>query len=167
MKTQSFNGVLHKDRVKRTYTMIDPANGRTITSTQTFSAIEGLVLEKVSGHGKAERTGEPYITLSGQYDQFSPVRITAGSDRAMILKEKLVSLLDEEAMKTHAKTIPFKEEITVNAIVKPMSTGSFGYTIEELYQVDPKTGEKISELVPARKGLVKDDTTASAEAAFL
>jgi hypothetical protein len=166
MKTQRFNGMLHKDRVKRTFTTIDPGTGRAITSTHVFTQIDGLVLEKVSGHGKANRTGEPYITLNGQYDQFSPVRITAGSDRALALKEKIRPLLDETAAATHGQEIPLKEEITVTAIVKAMSAGSFGYTVEELYRVDPKTGETTDVLIGPRQEMTKDVNVA-AEQAFL
>ncbi len=128
-KAFAYVGQHFPSNVVRSFTAADPSNpGRVIKTNKRFDLITNLVIERVSGMGHAEKTGEKYITLSGQYAPFGTARITASSQNA----DAVIKLLEGNVDKTN-KELPLKKRITVNVVCTPMR--GFGFTVNELYQV--------------------------------
>jgi len=170
-KSYVFDGVHYPNAVVRQFTDKDPSNpARTITTRKRFDMITHLLIQRVSGMGTSQRTGEKYITLSGQYGPFSTARITASAQNA----DAVLAFLKGKVDKTHPD-LPLKERLVVDVIGTPMSArrrggnwnanpaqgfvpsmpqqpnpnqgsarqGGFGFTITELYEVLPNGDKKV------------------------
>lgn len=128
MKTKVFNGVHMPSSVTRTFQVADPGNpSRVLTTRKKFDMITNLVIDRVSGHGSAERTNEQYITLSGQYAPFGTARITASSQNA----DALIAMLKGNVDKSDPNNLVLIKEITVDVVATPMR--GFGFNVQELY----------------------------------
>lgn len=155
MKTKVFNGAHLAAAVTRTISTPDPGNpSRMLTSRKKFDLITGLVIERVSGIGKAEKTGEQYITLSGQYAPFGTARITASAQNA----DAVIAMLKDNVDKTNPALLVLKEEITVEVVATPMR--GFGFAVQELYLVNPDGTRKA--IIGAPEASVQENTLENA-----
>lgn len=125
MKTKVFNGELFEQKVTRKIVTKDPATGRDISKLAKYDLCEGLVIDRVSGMGPSDRTGELQITLSGQYKPFGTLRITASAQNY----DKVVAALKGNVNQDEQRTL--KEEITVTAVGTLMK--GHGMNLVELY----------------------------------
>lgn len=143
-KAFAFIGQHFPSAVVRTFTTDDPSNpGRVIKTNKRFDLITNLVIERVSGMGFADKTGEKYVTLSGQYAPFGTARITASSQNA----DAVLALLKDNVDKTN-KELPLKKKIVVETVCTPMR--GFGFTVNELYLVNEDGSKKVIIGAPAQ-----------------
>lgn len=128
MKTTNFTGEYFERGITRKITTTDPATGRDVSRLAKLDLVTDLVIDRVSGHGVSERTGENQITLSGQFAPFKQLRITASAQNY----DKVVAFLQGKVNKDEKSTL--KEEIVVKAVGTPMK--GFGLSLTELYVRD-------------------------------
>lgn len=125
MKTTAFVGEYFERGITRKIVTVDPGTGKNVSKLAKFDLVTDLVIDRVSGHGPSERTGENQITLSGQFAPFKQLRITASAQNY----DKIVEFLQGKVNKDEKTTL--KEEIVVKAVGTPMK--GFGLSLTELY----------------------------------
>ena len=128
MKTTVFTGEYFERGATRKLTTTDPATNAVITKLVKHDVVRDLVIDRVSGFGPSEKTGEMQITLAGQYKQgCKTCRITAFAQDV----EKVQAMLKGNVVKSDELPFMLKDEIVVTAIGDPMK--GYGLSLTELY----------------------------------
>lgn len=128
---RAFTGELYPGAVTRVLQTPDPAQpGRTVTTRKRYDLITHLQLTRVSGTGNFENTGEPFITLNGQYAPGKNARITVSAQNVAPVAAMLKGNVD----KTKGDQYPLTKDITVEVVCTEMR--GRGYMVQELYLVN-------------------------------
>lgn len=143
-KAPVFNGQYFPNAVVRVFTTPDPSNeNRLIKATKRFDLVTRLVLDRVNGMGSANKTGEKYITLIGQYAPFKTLRITASSQNA----DAVISMLHNN-VEGKDKEFALKEKLVVEVVGTPMK--GMGFNVDELYLVQKDGTKKVIIAAPTQ-----------------
>lgn len=145
----SFTGQHMPNVISRTISSPDPANPTRILKTRKrFDLITNLRLQRVSGSGHADKTGEPFITVSGQFGPFATARITASAQNM----EPLRKMLEGHVEATDPRLI--KIPMVVDVVVSPMK--GFGFAVQELY-LHGEDGKKTAIIAPVGESIESTD----------
>lgn len=128
-----FDGDLFPRGATRRVETIDPTTSGRVVKVKKLDMIVGLVVSRVSGHGRMKNTDAPFVTLSGQYAPGKLLRVTF-SDQ---FYEPVRALLKQNVNSDEMQTL--KNPIKVTCVGEPMK--GFGMLGEELYLhdlTDPK-----------------------------
>lgn len=152
---RSFTGDLYPGGVTRTSVTPDPANpARNVHSRKRFDLITNLQLSRVSGMGKFDNTGEPFITLNGQYAPGKTARITASAQNVKPIADMIRGHVD----KSKGDEYPLTKDFTVEVVCTEMR--GRGYMVQELYLISAD-GRSKTAIIDAPTGSTEPATAAN------
>lgn len=153
-RTTVFDGAYIQNGVRRQVSVIDPITSKSVSQSVKRDIVSKLVCNRVSGFGNFPNTGEPYVTLSGQYAPGKTLRITMSSQN----RDAVAALLKGKIANKETKELT--EELVFTAVGEPMR--GFGMLVSEL-ALHRKDGSTEIIIGPAGEQTASE----SAEQAFL